>query len=269
MRAKHLFAYALLAVGAVTIVFPFLWMVMTAFKTPREIFELTIFPQQWTWQNFSSVLFETRFPRWLWVSTLVASISTVSVLFLDSLVGYTLAKMRFPGKPFFFIVILSTLMVPTEMLVIPWYVMSAELGWTDTYWGLIFPSIVSAFGVFLMRQFFDTLPQDIIDAARLDGVSEFGIFWRICLPLVKPALAALGIFTFLTSWNSFLWPLIIVQSPGMRTIPVGVALFSGEAGSAWHLIMAASSLSVIPALVVFLVFQRQIIEGVVLTGVKG
>ena len=183
--------------------------------------------------------------------------------------GYTLAKLRFPGKSIFFVVILSTLMVPTEMLVIPWYVMSAEFGWTDTYWGLIFPSIVSAFGVFLMRQFFDTLPQDIIDAARLDGVSEFGIFWRICLPLVKPALASLGIFTFLTSWNSFLWPLIIVQRPAMRTIPVGVALFSGELGSAWHLIMAASSLSVLPVIIVFLFFQRQIIEGVVLTGVKG
>ena len=160
-------------------------------------------------------------------------------------------------------------MVPTEMLVIPWYVLSSRLGWIDTYWGLLFPSIVSAFGVFLMRQFFDTLPQELIDAGRIDGVSEFGIFWRIGLPLVRPALAALGIFTFLTSWNSFLWPLVIIQTPKMRTIPVGVALFSGEAGSQWHLIMAASTLAVLPVLIVFLFFQRQIIEGVVLTGMKG
>ncbi|HEX7003630.1 MAG TPA: carbohydrate ABC transporter permease [Trueperaceae bacterium] len=269
MKLRQVFSYLLLlAIGAV-IIFPFVWMFLTALKTPREIFDLSILPQQPTFANFREVLFDTRFPRWFGVSTLIASVTTLSVLFFDSLVGYTLAKLRFRGKRIFFILILSTLMVPTEMLVIPWYVMSAELGWTDSYWGLLFPGIVSAFGVFLMRQFFETLPNDLLDASRLDGVSEFGIFWRICLPLVRPALAALGIFTFLTSWNSFLWPLIIVQSPSMRTIPVGVALFSGEAGSAWHLIMAASSLSVIPVLIVFLFFQRQIIEGVVLTGVKG
>lgn len=128
-------------------------------------------------------------------------------------------------------------MVPTEMLVIPWYVMSAERGWTNTYWGLLFPGLMSAFGVFLMRQFFETLPQDLFDAARIDGLSEFGVFRRVGLPLVRPALAALGIFTFLGNWNAFLWPLIVVQTPEMRTLPVGVALFSGEAGTAWNLIM--------------------------------
>jgi multiple sugar transport system permease protein len=184
-------------------------------------------------------------------------------------VGYTLAKLRFPGKGFIFVLILSTLMVPTEMLIIPWYVMSTEYGWSNTYWGLLFPGLISAFGVFLMRQFFQTLPTDLLDAGRIDGLSEFGVFWRIAFPLVRPALAALGIFTFLGNWNAFLWPLIVVQTADMRTIPVGVALFSSEAGTAWNLIMAASSLAVLPVLLVFLFFQRQIIEGVVLTGVKG
>src|SRR5690606_26815715 len=168
-----------------------------------------------------------------------------------------------------FLLILSTLMIPTEMLVIPWYVMSARNGWLNTYWGIAFPGLIPAFGVFLMRQFFATLPRDLFDAGRVDGVSEFGLFWRIGLPLVGPGLAALGIFNFVGNWNAFLWPLIAAQSPSMRTIPVGVALFSGEAGTAWNLIMAASALAIVPVLLVFFLFQRQIIEGVVLTGVKG
>ena len=269
MRVGRGLSYVVLLAGAAIIISPFAWMILTAIKTPREIFDLAILPKHPTLANFAKVMLDTNFLRWFGVSFVVAGLSTLSVLFFDSLVGYTLARLRFPGKSVIFVIILSTLMVPTEMLVIPWYVLSARLGWIDTYWGLLFPSIVSAFGVFLMRQFFATLPQDLVDASRIDGVSEFGIFWRIGLPLVRPALAALGIFTFLTSWNSFLWPLIIIQRPQMRTIPVGVALFSGEAGSSWHLIMAASTLSVIPVLVVFLFFQRQIIEGVVLTGMKG
>ena len=160
-------------------------------------------------------------------------------------------------------------MVPTEMLVIPWFVMSSDLGWVNTFWGIAFPGLMPAFGVFLMRQFFQTLPRDLFDAARVDGIGEFGLFWRIGLPLVRPALAALGIFAFIGNWNAFLWPLIIAKSASMRTIPVGIALFSGEAGTAWNLIMAANALAIIPVLLVFFVFQKQIIEGVVLTGSKG
>ena len=193
----------------------------------------------------------------------------MSVLFFCSLVGYTLTRLRFPGRNIVFLVILSTLMVPTEMLVIPWYVMSTQFGWVNTYWGLAFPGLIPAFGVFLMRQFFQTLPRDLFDAGRVDGVSEFGLFWRIGLPLVRPGLAALGIFNFVGNWNTFLWPLIIAKSPSMRTVPVGMALFSGEASTQWNLIMAASALAIVPVLLVFFVFQRQIIEGVVLTGVKG
>jgi multiple sugar transport system permease protein len=262
-------AYVLLALGSVLTFFPFLWMLLSSFKSLREIFRFHLLPKAWTLANYKSVLLDTDFPRWFLNSIVVAGISTVSVLFFCSLVGYTLTRLRFPGRTIIFVLILSTLMVPTEMLVIPWYVMSTQYGWVNTFWGIAFPGLIPAFGVFLMRQFFQTLPRDLFDAGRVDGVSEFGLFWRLGLPLVRPGLAALGIFNFVGNWNAFLWPLIIAKSPSMRTIPVGVALFSGEAGTQWNLIMAASALAILPVLLVFFVFQKQIIEGVVLTGVKG
>lgn len=262
-------AYVVLTLGGVVMAFPFVWMLLSSFKPLQEIFRFDFLPRTWTLANYAEVLLDTQFPRWFLNSLIVAAISTTSVLFFCSLVGYTLTRLRFPGRNAIFLLILSTLMIPTEMLVIPWYVMSTQFGWVNTYWGIAFPGLIPAFGVFLMRQFFSTLPRDLFDAGRVDGVSEFGLFWRIGLPLVGPGLAALGIFNFVGNWNAFLWPLIIAKSPSMRTIPVGVAFFSGEAGTAWNLIMASSALAVIPVLVVFFVFQRQIIEGVVLTGVKG
>src|SRR5690606_15111229 len=192
-----------------------------------------------------------------------------SFRFLCPLLGYAPAPIRSPGKLNSFLAILSTLMLPTKMLIIPWYVMAADLGWLNTHWGLIFPGLIPGFGVFLMRQFFSTLPRELFDAARMDGVSEPGLFVRIGLPLVGPGLAALGIFAFIGNWNAYLWPLVATQSAAMRTVPVGISAFSGEAGAAWHLIMAASALGVVPVLIAFIIFQRQIIEGVVLSGVKG
>jgi multiple sugar transport system permease protein len=250
-------------------VFPFLWMVLTSFKDAREVFAISFWPESWTLANYREVLFDTSFPRWFLNSLIVAGMTTLSVLFFCSLIGYTIAKLRFPGKNLVFILILSTLMVPTEMLVIPWFVMSADYGWVNTFWGIAFPGMITGFGVFLMRQFFLTLPSDLFDAGRIDGMSEFGLYWRVGLPLVRPGLAALGIFSFIGNWNAYLWPLIVAQRPEMRTIPVGVSLFSGEASTAWHLIMTASALAIIPVLIVFIIFQKQIIEGVVLTGVKG
>lgn len=262
-------AYGLLALGSIVMLFPFLWMLLSAFKDIREILGFNFLPKVWTLQNFQQVIFDTRFPKWFFNSLVVAVATTLSVLFFCSLVGYALTRLRFPGRQFVFVLILSTLMVPTEMLVIPWYVMSTQFGWVNSFWGLAFPGLIPAFGVFLMRQFFQTLPRDLFDAARVDGLSEFGLFWRIGLPLVQPALAALGIFAFIGNWNAFLWPLIIAKTPDMRTVPVGIALFSGEAGTQWNLIMAANALAIIPVLLVFFIFQRQIIEGVVLTGTKG
>ncbi|MBA2665486.1 MAG: carbohydrate ABC transporter permease [Trueperaceae bacterium] len=262
-------SYVVLTLGAVLMVFPFVWMLLSSFKDAREVLSPSILPSQFTLVNYIEVLTRTAFPRWFMNSMIVAVSTTISVVLFCSLVGYVLALLRFPGKEIVFLLILSTLMVPTEMLVIPWYVMSSQFGWINTYWGIMFPGLIPGFGVFLMRQFFSTLPRDLFDAARIDGVSEFGLFFRIGLPLVGPGIAALGIFAFIGNWNAYLWPLIAGQSPSMRTVPVGISLFSGEAGAAWHLIMATTSLAIVPVLVVFVIFQKQIIEGVVLTGVKG
>jgi multiple sugar transport system permease protein len=262
-------SYVLLTIGALAMVFPFAWMLLSSFKEYREILSFQIWPERFTLANYVEVITQTSFPRWFFNSVVVAVGTTASVLFFCSLVGYVLATMTFPYKNVIFILILSTLMVPTEMLVIPWFVMSAENGWVNTYWGLMFPGLIPGFGVFLMRQFFQTLPRDLFDAGRIDGVSEFGLFWRLGIPLVGPGMAALGIFAFIGNWNAFLWPLIVGQAASMRTLPVGISNFSGEAATQWNLIMAASSLAIVPVLIVFIIFQKQIIEGVVLTGVKG
>jgi multiple sugar transport system permease protein len=264
----RLFLYAILLVGGLAMIFPFVWMVVSSLKTAQEITSLALIPEHPTLDNYRLVFGATQFVRWFINSLLIAGITTASVAFFDSLAGYTLAKFRFPGQQLVFIMILSTLMVPTEMLVIPWYLMSINLHWSNSYWGIMFPGVMSAFGVFLMRQFFENVPNELLDAARIDGVSEFGLFWRIALPLVRPALAALCIFTFLGNWNAFLWPLIVTRTPEMRTLPVGIAFFSSEAGSAYELIMTAAALATIPVLVIFAIFQRQIIKGVALTGLK-
>jgi multiple sugar transport system permease protein len=268
-RAARLLLYLILLIGGLGMIFPFVWMVASSLKSAQDIYSLSLIPPSPTMDNYRTVLQETSYVRWFLNSLGIAAVTTASVAFFDSLAGYTLAKFRFPGHFVIFVLILSTLMVPTEMLVIPWFVMSIELDWTDSYWGIMFPGVISAFGVFLMRQFFSGVPNDLIDAARIDGFTEFQIFWKIAVPLVKPALAALCIFTFLGNWNAYIWPLIVVRSEEMRTLPVGIAFFSSESGSAFHLIMAAAALATIPVIVVFLIFQKQIIKGIVLTGIKG
>jgi multiple sugar transport system permease protein len=268
-RWARVLLYVILLIGGLGMLFPFIWMIASSIKHAQDIYSLSLVPSNPTLDNYRTVLRDTSFGRWFLNSLFVAGVTTASVAFFDSLAGYTLAKFRFPGSFVIFVLILSTLMVPTEMLVIPWFMMSIEFGWTDSYWGIMFPGVISAFGVFLMRQFFLGVPNDLIDAARLDGFSEFRIFWKIAVPLVKPAIAALCIFTFLGNWNAYIWPLIVVRSDEIRTLPVGIAFFSSESGSAFHLIMAAAALATIPVIVVFLIFQKQIIKGIVLTGLKG
>jgi multiple sugar transport system permease protein len=241
----------------------------TSLKSRSELYDLRLFPLQPTLENYAYLFRESRFVRWFLNSFAIASISTVSVLFFDSLAGYVLCKYRFKGRQLVFVAILSTLMIPTEMLVIPWYVMSKNLGWLNTYWGIMFPGMITGFGVFLMKQFFETVPDALIDAARIDGLSEFRIFWEVALPLVTPALSALAIFTFLGSWTAFLWPLIVTNSADNYTVPVGLASFSGEFTTEWNMIMTGAAVATIPTLVVFILLQKYIIRGVILSGVKG
>lgn len=266
-RANAL-AYILLSIGAIGMLVPFFWMIATSMKTASEILKPQFFPANPTLENYQTVLTRTLFPTWYVNSLLAAAASTISVAFFDSLAGYVFAKFNFPLKRVFFLLILASLMVPTEMLVIPWFIMATGAKLQDTLLGIIFPGLITATGVFMMRQSFYGVPDELLDAARIDGMSEFGIFTRIAWPLVKPAVAAISIFNFLGNWNAFLWPLIVTSKRITMTLPVGLSFFSGEAGSDWHLIMTGATLSTVPLLIVFLFMQKQIIQGVALTGMK-
>jgi len=263
-------SYVLLTVGLIVMVFPFLWMIGTSLKTPTEIYSLRILPSQFAWSNYAALFSETAFARWILNSMIVAVIVTASVCFFDSMIGYILAKFNFHGKRTIYLFILSTLMVPTEMLIIPWFLYASKLGWIDTYWGILFPNLITAFGIFLMKQFMESLPSDLLDAARIDGMSEFGIMFKIAMPLVRSAIATLCILSFLGSWNSFIWPLIITQTEEKFTIPVGMAFFSSEAkdSSNWIQIMTGATISVLPLILLFMLFQKQIIRGIATTGMK-
>ena len=269
LRPARVITWTLLFLGGVVMITPIIFMVSTSFKSGQEVYVLSIFPDAPTLKNYLFILEESKFLKWMLSSLWVATFSTVSVLFFDSLVGYTLAKFSFRGRQLIFIAILSTLMIPTEMLIIPWYMMSRTFGWIDTYWGIAFPGLMTGFGTFLMRQFFMSLPDELIDAARIDGWSEFSIWWRIAMPLVVPALSALAIFHFLGNWTAFIWPLIVTNDPEIYTIPVGIASFNGEFQMDWEVVMTASALATLPTLAVFLLLQRFIIRGIMLAGLKG
>ena len=262
-------AYVVLSLFGFVMVFPFLWMIATSFKTGVEIFSLSLIPNPLTLDNYRTIIHGSPFGRWFLNSFIVAGVNTLTVLIVDPLVGYAFAKYRFRGKNFIFLIILSTLMIPTEMMIIPWYLAIVRLKLVNTYLSLLFPGFVSAFGIFLMRQFFQGIPNDLLDAGRIDGLTELQIYRKVALPLVKPALSALGIFTFLGNWNGFLWPVIALNNKELYTITVGIAQFSSEMNTQWDLIMTGASIATLPVMIVFLIFQRQIIEGIQLTGVKG
>lgn len=261
--------WTLLALGAIVMVMPIIYMLSASIKYPFEMYDLNIIPKEPTFENYTYVLSDGRFLRWFANSFLIATLTTVSAVFFDALVGYALCKFQFRGREIVFIAILSTLMIPTEMLVIPWYLMSKTFGWLDSYWGIMFPGVMTAFGTFLMKQFFETVPDDFLEAARIDGLNEFQIWWSVALPLVTPALSALAIFIFLGNWTAFLWPLIVTNSQELYTLPVGLTTFSVEQSVEWELIMTGAALATIPTLIVFLLFQRYIIRGVAMAGLKG
>ncbi len=261
--------WSLLFAGGLLMVMPLAYMISTSLKWPWEVYNIGLIPEEPTIENYTFVLEDGRFFGWFLNSLFIALCTTFASLFFDSLVGYTLCKFRFRGRYIIFIAILSTLMIPTEMLVIPWYMMSQSFGWLDTYWGIMFPGLMTAFGVFLMKQFFETVPDDFLEAARIDGLNEFQIWWQVAMPMVKPALAALAIFIFLGNWTAFLWPLIVTTDPDLYTLHVGLSSFGDEADVAWELIMTGAAISTLPTLIFFLIFQRFIIRGVVMAGLKG
>lgn len=268
---KQVVLYAVITIGALVMLLPFFWMLATSFKLPSEIISYppTWIPHTPTLNNFIQVWKKIPILRYYINSGVVTSSVTAICVFLSALAGFGFAKYQFWGRTLFFILILSTLMIPFQITMIPLYLLIAKLGLVNTYWGIIAPSIGSAFGTFLIRQYVQTIPDDLLDASRLDGCSEFRIFWRIILPLCKPVLATLAIFIVIMSWNEFMWPLIIIDSPDMRTLPVGLIAFKGPYKILYGEILAASVCVVLPVIVIFVLMQKYIIKAFTLTGIKG
>jgi multiple sugar transport system permease protein len=269
IRPGRVIAWTLLFIGGLVMITPLLYMFSTSLKSSAQIYDMRLIPLKPTLDNYVDALSDGSFLHWFVNSTIIATIVTCSNVFFDSLVGYTLAKFRFRGRQVVFLAILSTLMIPTEMLVIPWYLMSSQLHWLDSYWGIMFPGMMTAFGTFLMKQFFEGVPDDFLEAARIDGLNEFTIWWKVAMPLVTPAIAALAIFTFLGNWTAFFWPLIVTTSADLFTLPVGLSSYAVQESTAWEKVMTGAALATIPTLLVFLVLQRFIVGGVMLAGLKG
>jgi multiple sugar transport system permease protein len=261
---------ALFVVVTIIFVLPLVVMLLSAFKPQAEILRIppTFLPEAPTLDNFRAVLNEAPYGTWYRNSMVVAVAVTAMNLLTSSLGGYIFANFDFPLKQPLFILILITLMIPFPVLLIPNYIIANRLGVLNSLWALILPGMVSAFGIFLMRQFAAGIPRDLIEAARLDGASEWSIFARIMLPLMRPALAALGVFTFLASWNDYLWPLVAINDLDRSTIPLALAFFNDFRATRYDLVMAAATMAVIPVLVVFLIFQRQIVKALVLAGMR-
>ena len=265
--------YTILIGTAVLLVFPFVWMIDASLMTSGEIQSRppVWLPKSPQFSNYPELLDNLPLGRFYLNSLIVTGATVIGVLFTSSLAGYAFAKYQFPGRVILFYMILATLMIPTFVTLIPVFYIVRQLGWIDSYAGLILPGISSAYGIFFMRQFIYSIPDELIDAARIDGATELRIYWRIVLPLTKPALATLGTFVFIGSWNSFLWPLLVVNSRELYTVPLGLnslRTFAAEARSL-HLLVSGTVLSVIPTLILFVFLQRYFIQGIALSGLKG
>jgi multiple sugar transport system permease protein len=267
----RLVLYALALLALVILAGPLLWMLSSSLKTQTEVLANppSLVPSELQWGNYSRVFEQVPFARYLLNSLLVATVVTVVALLFHSMAAYSLARLRFPGRNAIFLAILCTLMVPFTVIVIPLFIIVEWLGWVDTYQGLIVPMIPHAFGIFLLRQFYLSVPRDLEEAAILDGASLVRVYWHIILPLSRPILAALAVFFFLANWNNFLWPLVVTQSQDLWVVQLGIQQFTGQHSTQHQLIMAASTIAALPTLLMFFIFQRRLVEGIKLTGLKG
>lgn len=264
--------YVLLGAIAFVMLFPLLWLISTSFKSPAEdIFQFPpqLFPTQPTWQNFVTVWQNNPFGQYLFNSIMVATLAVSLNLLFCSLAAYPFARLDFRGKELLFAGVISTIMIPFQIVMIPLYILTVQLGLKNTYLGIIFPDIASAFGIFLLRQAFMGVPKELEEAARMDGCSELGLWWNIMLPAIRPALVTLAIFVFIGSWSDFLWPLIVLDRPEYYTLPLGVANLAGTFSLDWRLIAAGSVISIAPILLLFLFVQRYIVPTDAGSGVKG
>jgi multiple sugar transport system permease protein len=282
--ASRALVYLILITGAVLFTAPWVWMVSASFQPLGDMFNWppTWWPEHFTLNNYAKFIETAGLGRWFFNSAFI-SLSVVALqLFFNSLAAYTFAKRRFPGRDAIFVFMLGTLMIPGAVFLIPNYLILQHIplfggnnilgqgghGWLDSYWGLILPSAVSVWGIFFIRQYMKTIPDELLDAARIDGASEFRIYTQIALPLSGPALAATAIGTFTWTWNDFFWPLLVISSPDLHTVQLGLALFVVKNRTVWDQVMAGSVLATLPVLIVFLLFQRYFIRGIALTGMK-
>jgi len=263
----HLLLHIVLSVGSIVMLVPFIWMVSTSLK-PAGQFSGFI-PRELVWENYRTTIESMPFGRFYLNSLVVATSVTILQLLTSSLAAFAFARLQFPGRDKLFLLYLIALMIPFPVTMLPNFILVRYLGWVDSYAGLIIPPAFSAFSTFMLRQQFRGIPLDLDQAARIDGASSFRIWWQVLLPLAAASMAALAIFNFLGSWNEFLWPLIVTNSLEMRTLPVGLSAFQGQHGVQWNLLMAASVISVLPVLVVYILAQRWIVQGITLSGMGG
>jgi multiple sugar transport system permease protein len=263
--------YLILIAGALWSLFPFVWMVLSSLKGYVEASAAaSLLPKNWLWSNYVEAWNQVDiFPRYFFNTILIATMTVLGVLITSSLASYAFASMRFPGREVLFFVLLSTMMVPFEVTLVPNFIMIRRLGWIDHYQAMIIPWAASAFSIFLLRQFFRAIPSDLRDAAVIDGCTHLRYLWSIVLPLSKPALVTSALFTFLGSWNSLMWPLLVTNDPLLRPIQVGIAAFIKDAGTQVQLLMAAVTISVIPVILIYLLLQRWFIEGIATVGIRG
>lgn len=258
---------------AILVIMPILWMLSTSFKPKSQWFlpEIYWIPQTFTWENYERILNNDSLPivRWFLNSLFLSSTITLLILIVDSLAAYAYARMDFPGRRPLFALLLATLFLPGVMFLVPNFLTIARLGWLNNYLGVITPALAAVFGVFFMRQFFESLPKELEEAAQIDGATEFQTFFYIALPLAKPALATLGIITFLGAWNDFLWPLLVLKDRAMLTLPPGLRTLQGAYTSEYGQMMAGAAITAVPVLILYILLQRYVVESVQTSGLKG
>ena len=271
MRNKLTFQYILASLILLVFLVPVLYIILSSFKPSNDLFTATptFFPKVFTLENYANALRRGNFLRYIFNSFLVATTSTFLAVVINTMSGYALAKFKFKGSTIIMMVILSTIMLPLEVIMVPIFSVLRFFGMYDSLWALIIPAAATPTGIFLMRQYLITIPDEILQSARIDGASEWKIFTHIVLPNAKPAIATLAIFSFMWRWNDYVWPLIAISSPKKYTLQLAIANFTGEFGSDYSSIIAMSAISMIPMLIVFLIFQKQFVQGTVDSGMKG
>lgn len=264
-------SYGVLILGSVIMLVPFVWMVLTSFKTYAETVKIPVqwLPSEWNLDNYREVLLKLDFIRYYGNTIIVTVLTLVLMMFIGSLSAFAFARMNFPFKNVIFYMLLTVFMVPAQMTIIPKYLMISKLGWVDSLKALVIPNLFSVYTMFMLRQFFTAIPQELEDAGKIDGCSYFRLYWNIELPLCRSSFVAMTVLNVLWCWNDLLWPLIATSSDKMRVLSVAMATLQGQHGTEYHLLMAAGVMAIIPMIIIYIFGQRYFIEGIAFTGVKG